>query len=194
MAKETEESPKEVWKNFLRKNWKIALVAVAGIIGVFIGAVYVFLWRTTRVEAITRYPPTLDLWTVGYVFSLVLDLVLWGVLLIGIPVIAAVILLYLFWWKKLPVNEQQALNTSPREKGPRKKGRRRGGSGAFNVLICITWLIIINVNGYWNTAFKLWNFTFLINTMVSAVLWDIVILAIPAAIALIWWLRQEFQK
>ncbi len=193
MAKETEEIPKEIWKQFLKKHRTIALVAIAGIIGAFISAVYVFLWRATGTEAVTRYPPTLDLWTVGFVITLVIDLILWEILLIGIPVIAGIIILYMLWWKKLPADEQQAINISPRGKNPQKKGKRRSGSGAFNFLVTITWLIIIFVNGMWDTAFKLWSFTYLINSLISAFLWDLLILGIPAAIALTWWLRREFK-
>ncbi len=193
MAKETEEISKEVWKKFLKNHWKIALVAVAGIIGAFIGAIYVFLWRTTGPEAIARYPATLDLWTVGYAIMLLIDLILWEILVIGLPVIAAVIVLYLLWWKKLPAEEQQEMKIPPREKSPQRKGRRGRGGNVLNFLVTITWLITIFANGYWDTPFKLWTFTYLFTSIIAAFLWLIVIFAIPAAIALVWWIRREWK-
>ncbi len=191
---ETGEVPKDVWKAFLKTHWKIALVAIGGIIGAVIGAIYVFLWRTIGVEAQAIYPATLDLWTVGFAIRLIIDLILWELLIVFVPVIVAVVALYLLWWKKLPADEQNVFKNAPRENTPKKKGRRRNGRGFFNVLVGITWLIIIAVNGKWDEAFRLWTFTFLINSIVGAFLWDLVILGIPAGIALIWWLKRELKR
>lgn len=75
MTKESEEIPEETWKIFLKTHWKISILGVAGIVCAVIGAIFVFLWRTTGPEAIARYPATLDLWTVGYIITVILDLI-----------------------------------------------------------------------------------------------------------------------
>jgi len=194
MTKENEEHPEEIWKNFLRKHWKIFLLIAGGIICAVIGAIYVFLWRTTGPEAIAQYPQTLDLWTVGYIITLILDVILWEFLIIGIPVIAVAVLIILLWWNKLPAEEKQEYSRSPKGKGSQKKVSRGRGSGIFGFLITITWLIIIYLDGYWNTAFGLWNYTYLIYSVLAALLWDLLIVGIPLTIFLIWWLRRELKK
>ncbi len=195
MAEETKKNPQEeVWKKFVKTHWKITLVVVAGLISAIIGAVFVFLWRTTGPIAASRYPLTLDLWTVGYFWSLFWDLVLWEFLLVVLPVIAAAIAIFVLWWRKLPAEEKQEYSCKSNESSPRKKASRDRGSGVFGFLVTVTWLILIYANGYWDTAFGMWTFAYLINTLLSALLWDLIICGIPATIALIWWLRREFSK
>jgi hypothetical protein len=194
MSEEKKEIKMDAWKSFLKKHWKMASIVAAGLACAFIGAIAVFLWRTVGPEALTRYPATLGLWTVGNIVALVLDVLSWGLLLILLPVIAAVIVIYLLWWKKLPTEEQQAIIPS-NDKGQRKKPMRgKGGGGFFNLLITITWLIVINSDGNWNTAFGAWTFTYLVMSVITAFLWDLLILGIPAAIVLIWWIRRELKN
>ncbi len=175
----------------------MALLILAGIACAFVGTIFLFLWRTTGPEALARYPMTLDLWTVGYLVSLVLDLLLWFILLILVPVIAAAILLYFLWWNKFPQEEKQeyisrSKNGFPHKRFSRRRGRR--GGGFLNILFCITWLIIIASEGNWDKAFRLWTFTYLVYSILAAFLWDLLILGAPATIALILWLRREMQK
>lgn len=198
MTIESEKIPEERWKKFLKNHWKISLLIAGGLVIAVIGAIYVFLWRTTGPEAIAQYPPTLDLWTVGYIITLVLNVILWEFLIIGIPVIAAAIIIFLLWWNKLPAEEKQEYSGSPKEKGTRKKIPARRGSGIFGFLVTITWLIIIYINGNWNVTFANWNYTYLIYSVLAAILWDLIIFGIPIAVLvgiyLIWWSRRELKK
>ncbi len=194
MTKENEEHPEEKWKKFLKKHWQISLLIAAGIVCAVIGAIYVFLWRTTGSEAILKYPQTLDMWTMGYIITLILDVILYEFLIIGLPVIAGAILIYFLWWNKLPAEQKQEYAKPPKQPGSQKRVSRGRGSGIFSFLIMITWLIIIAVDGNWNTPFELWNYTYLIYSALSACLWDLLIFGIPVAIFLIWWLTCELKK
>ena len=123
MAEGSQEIPKNTWKNFLKKHWKMAIVFAAGIACVVVGAIAVFLWRTTGPEALVRYPPTLNLWTVGYLVSLIVDLILWGLLLIAVPIIAAAICIYFLWWRKVPADERPEFSSASKERKPRMRAR-----------------------------------------------------------------------
>jgi hypothetical protein len=191
MAEGFQEIPKNTWKNFLQKHWKMALVIAAGIACAVVGAIAVFLWRTTGPEALVRYPPTLGLWTVGYLVSLLVDLILWGLLLIVLPIIAAAICIYFLWWKRIPAGERQEYFGGPREKRPRRRARRGSAGGIFNIFVFITWLIIIGADGNWSKAFGLWTFSYLVISVLAAFLWDLLIIAIPVTIAFIWWVRRK---
>jgi hypothetical protein len=193
MAEEKNSNQLEAWKGFLKKHWKMALVIVAGIACAFIGAIFVFLWRTIGPVALASYPATLDLWTLNYLVSLVLDLLLWLFLLIALPVIAAAIVLYFLWWNKFPEEDKRAYMQSSKDTNNSKK-MKRGGGGAFNILITITWLIIVYADGKWNAPFGTWTFAYLINSVLATFLWDLLILGIPATIALVVWLLREMKK
>ncbi len=193
MAEEIKNVPQEKgWKKFVKKHWKITLVVVAGLITAFVWAIFVFLWRATGAVAAERYPLTLDLWTVGYLWALFWDLILWEFLLVILPVLVAAIVIFAVWWNKLPAEEKQEYSRKNEDKSQHKKKSLDKGSSVFSCLITITLLILINVNGYWNVPFGAWTFAFLINTLVSAFLWDLTIIGVPGAIALVWWLRREF--
>jgi hypothetical protein len=194
MAVETIAPSEERWKEFLKNHWKLSLLILGGIVLAIIGALCVFLWRTTGPEATGYYPQTLDLWTVGYIITLILNLILWEFLVIGIPVIAAVIIIYFLWWNKLPAEEKQKYSRGREAKRIQKRNQARRGSGAFGFLVTITWLIIILIDGNWNTAFENWTYTYLIYSVLTAIMWDLIIFGIPIVILLILWLGRQLKK
>src|SRR5271157_2374303 len=134
MAEINQDIQKGAWKNFLKKHWKMTFIIAAGIACAFIGAIFVFLWRTTGPEALARYPPTLGLWTVGYLVSLLVDLILWGLLLIVAPIIAAAIGIYFLWWKKLLAEERQLY-----ARAQKIKNRERMSGGVAPAECSISW-------------------------------------------------------
>jgi hypothetical protein len=184
----------ETWKKFVKMHWKITIVMAAGIASAVVDAIFVFLWRITGPEAATLYPSTLGLWTVGSVWNLFWDIVLWEFLLVLLPVIAVVIVIFATWYRKLPADERNEYFPKPDPSKPRKKVSTRNGGRAINFIVTVTWLILIKVGGNWETAFVSWTFTYLITTILWAFLWDLIIIGTPASIALIWWLRRELRK
>ncbi|MBN2150755.1 MAG: hypothetical protein JW839_04825 [Candidatus Lokiarchaeota archaeon] len=194
MTETTQGVPKDAWKNLVKRHWKMSAVIVAGVVGAVIGAILVFLWRTIGPEALARYPSTLDLWAVGYVVSLLLDLLLWEILLVVLPVIAAAIAVYFLWWNKIPEAERQEYASATKDGKPQKKVKKGGAGGVLNFLVAITWLIVVHADGKWDAAFGSWTFTYLVTSVLTAFLWDLVIIGIPATIALIWWIVRELKK
>ena len=116
-------------------------------------------------------------------------------IIIGIPVIVAVALIYMLWWRNLPEEERSELLGEPK---PRRKRARRtaSGGGGISFIVTITWLIIINNSGMWNTAFQSaqWTFDFFVHSWVSAILWDLLIIGVPVAVLIIVWLLYEPKK
>src|SRR2546427_4203765 len=89
------------WKRFMRKHWGIVPIFLAAGVVAFVGAVYVFLWFVGNAQSSGLLPEILRQWRVGNVFEFVLIAVFWGLLIIGIPVVVAVVI---GWqcWKGLP--------------------------------------------------------------------------------------------
>src|SRR2546426_12685533 len=85
------------WKRFMRKHWRtVATFVVAGVLAVASG-VYGFLWVVGNAQSTGLVPRTLGLWTMGNLVSFILDAIFWGLLLVGIPVVLAVVGGWLLW-------------------------------------------------------------------------------------------------
>ncbi len=185
------EAEEEIWKKFLRKHWKMVVIIAGAIVGAAIGAVFVFLWVKTTTVAATPALATLGNWTMGYGMTFFLSILLWEFLIIGLPLIAAVIVILILWWYKLPDDEREEYKGDPKKK--KSKKRRNGGSG-ISFVVFIVWLIIVFVDGLWNTPFSAWTLDDLIFSALWAWGWVLLIGGIPIAIGAIWWLRREVLK
>lgn len=172
------------WRIFLRSHWKMFLVLIVGAVLAFIGAVLVYLWVVGQAQATGMVPSTLGLWSMGHVVKFLLNLLFWEVVLIGIPLIVAGVVGWL-WWRRLPIEERRQYRFF------RNRSRRSDGGNALSFLVFIAFLIKVYIDGNWNVAFGGWTFDYLVYSMLTALIWVIIIFAIPAAIGLIWWLGRK---
>jgi hypothetical protein len=132
-------------------------------------------------------PKTLSLWTMANLVNFILNGIFWELLLIGIPVVAAGVAGWL-WWRRLPAEEQ---------KGYRFFGRRTGrtrGSGGVSLFFFIAFCIKVYLDGNWNIPISTWTLDYVVGSMVLILEWTLIILGIPAAIAVIVWMRHEMKK
>jgi hypothetical protein len=101
MTLETEsKNGPEGWRVFLKNHWKMFLLLAVGAVLALVGAILVFLWFIGNAQSTGMVPSTLGLWTMGNLVTFLLNLIFWEALLIGVPVILAVIAIWL-WLKKL---------------------------------------------------------------------------------------------
>ena len=196
MMVENEEKIKdEIWKKFLRRHWKVTLGFIAGAVGAVIAAVFVYLWRLADSQATGLVPQLLGNWTVGYIITFILNIILWEFLLVGIPVIAAAAVIFLQWWRKLPEEEREEYEGRPKKNRNRRRVFMGGsGGGLIPFVVIITWLIVVWVGGDWNTLFANWWIDDLVDYFIYAFLWDLLIFGVPAIIAGIWWLHRELKE
>ena len=175
------------WKRFIRKHWKIvAAFAVAGLL-VFIGAIYVFLWFTADAQTTGLVPSTLGLWSMANVVLFILHLIFWELIFIGIPAIIGAVVGWQ-WWKRLSEAEKREYHLSG------KSSRSRNASGAVSPLLFIAFALKVYVDGNWNVAISTYTLDYVIGSMITILVWIAVILGIPAAIGIIWWLSREMKK
>src|SRR2546430_14935220 len=79
------------WKRFMGKHWRtVATFVVAAVLAVA-SAVYGFLWFVGNAQSTGLVPRTLGLWPFGNLGSFILNAILWELLLVGIPVVVAVV-------------------------------------------------------------------------------------------------------
>ena len=189
----TEPTEEEIWKKFLRKQWKMVVIIAGAIAGAAIGALFVFLWVKDTTVTATPALVNLGAWTMGYGMTFFLNILLWEFLIIGLPLIAAVIVILILWWYKLPDEEREEYKGDPNKKKSKKRRNAGGGGGGISFLVFIVWMIIVFVEGKWDTTFTLFPLDYLIFSSLFA--WGLVLLicGIPMAIFAIWWLRRELK-
>jgi len=173
------------WR-FVRKHWKaVAAFVVAGAATVA-GAVYVFLWFEKSAQSTGLVPPTLGLWTMANLVNFILNAIFWELLLVGIPVIIGAVVGWL-WWRRLPYEEKGGYHFG-------RRSRATGGSGGFSFLFFVAFCIKVYLDGKWSVPIASFTLDYVVGSMVLILEWVLVIFGIPAAIALVWWIRHETSK
>lgn len=192
MAETEEAIGDRVFIKFLKRQWKMTLVIAGLIAAAAIAALFVFLWVVADAQATGLVPASIGLWTVGYVITFILHVILWEFVFVGTWGIPIAALIYLLWWKKIPDEERKEYVGEPKEK---RRGMAAGRGGGFiSFIVTITWLIMIWINGRWNLAFQAWTFNDFVYSWLHAAAWDLLILGVPAAILIIGYIAYEVRK
>jgi len=187
MTQETEPEKTADWKKFLTKHWMMtATFIVAGIL-VFIGAIYVFMWFAGQAQTSGLVPSSLGLWSMANTIIFMLHALFWELLLIGIPTAVGAILAWQ-WWNRLPQEEKKEYKFTGTH------SRSKGAGGAISPLMFIAFAIKVYVDGNWNLPIATYSLNYVINSLVTILIWIAAIFAVPAAIGLTWWLRHEMNK
>lgn len=187
MEENESEKGSEGWKKFLRKHWSIvALFAVlAGL--AFAGAVCVYLWFVGDAQASGLVPSSLGLWSMGNVVTSILHLIFWELLLIGIPVAIGAVIGWQ-WWKRLPEEEKKEYHFFG------KRSRTTSGGSGVSLLFFIAFCIKVYVDGNWDVAIATWTLDYVVDSMITILVWSLIIVGIPMAIGAIWWIHHELTK
>jgi hypothetical protein len=186
----TEESGVEQcpdWREFLRKHWAMIAVFVVAAILAVVGAVYVFWWFAGNAQTIRLVPSSLGSWTMNNLVMYILNLIFWELVFIGIPAVIGAVLGWQ-WWKRLPKEEKKEYHFFD------KGSRSRNAGGAISPLLFIAFAIKVYVDGKWDVRISTWTLDYVVGSMITILLWTIIIFGIPIAIGLIWWINHEMRK
>ena len=116
-------------------------------------------------------------------------------IIIAIPVIAVAIVIIFQWCNKLPEEEKEEYKREPKKKGTRRRVTTgSSGGGLISFIVTIAWLIIVYTGGMWDTAFQFWTINYLISSWIWAVIWILLIIGIPIAVLVIFWIRREIKE
>ena len=174
------------WRKFIRKHWGIIAVFAVAVALALAWAVYVFWWFTGNAQATRLVPSTLGLWTMNNLVMFILYLIFWELVLVGIPVAVGAVLSWQ-WWKRLPAEER-----AYRFFGRRSRSRNAGGG--VSLFLFIAFAIKVYVDGKWDVRISTWALDYVIGSIITILIWIVAIFAIPATIALIWWIHRELNR
>ena len=183
MTQDIEVENESYWRKFVKRHSRIFAIFIAAAIMAAVGAVYVFAWFTGNAQSTGLVPSTLGSWTMASIVMFILHDIFWELILIGIPVAIGAIIGWQ-WWKRLPDDE--------RKEHLFGKGSRPGrAGGAISPLLFIAFAFKVYVDGNWNVAVSSYKLDYVVGSMITILVWIVAIFAIPAIIALIWWVRHR---
>jgi hypothetical protein len=181
----TEEQEEAKMRNFLRRHWRMTIIAGIGIAIVIIVSIYVFLWVVANLLAIGSIPNTLGLWSVGILFGFFFIVLFWELLFVASWAIPVGIAFWALWYRKLPEEERKEMEK------PRERGRDAGGGGGISAFVTIIWLVLVWFTGRWSLTFNTWLVADFVFTWLVAFLISLVPLLIGGIIFLAWLMTKD---
>ena len=104
-------------------------------------------------------------------------------LIIGIPIAIAAVVGWL-WWRRLPEDERAAYHFG-------RGSRTSGGSGGVSLFFFIAFCIKVYLDGNWNARISSFTLNYVVGSMLLILEWVAVLVGIPLAIGLAWWIRHQ---
>ena len=169
----------------MKKHWRMLGVSVVGAALALTGAVLVFLWFVGMAQSSGLVPMTLGFWTMANLVTFILYSIFWELLLVGIPIVIAVVVGWQLWWKRLPMDERRF------RFGGRKRSTGGGGGGLFFfILFCIK----VFVDGKWNVPISTFTLDYVAGSVILILVLVVIVFGIAGAVGLTWWLSREMKK
>lgn len=155
-----------------------------GVVLTIAGAIYVFLWFVSNAQSSGLVPSSLGSWTMGNLVTFILNSIFWELFIVGIPVAIAAFVAWR-WWTRLPEAERRF----------RFSGRKRStGGGGGSLFFFIVFCIKVYIDGKWNTPIANLTVDYVVGSVVAIIVWGLIIIGIPLAIGLAWWIRREMKS
>jgi hypothetical protein len=181
------ENDSRIWRKFLKKHWNMLAYWIIAAIIAAIGAILVFLWFVGDAQSTNIVPMTLRQWTMAHLINFILHLIFWELLIIGILVAIAAIAGWL-WWKQIPDEERKEYQFFD------KGSRTTSGGGGISFLFFVAFCIKVYIDGNWNVAIASWTLDYVVDSMITILVWGAIIFGIPAIIIALIWLNYEIKK
>ncbi|MFX1312760.1 MAG: hypothetical protein ACFFHD_09125 [Promethearchaeota archaeon] len=185
MENNEELSDETFWKNKIKEHWKTFTIIIAAIICIVIGGLLVLFWVLEANPFVDPRTGTFNDWTLNYVVGFIILIILWELLFVGVPSGLFFGLGGYLWWRRLPEEEKQEFRARDKKEKEYKGVKTGGGGGGFSIVMFIAYCIYIAVDGNYNATFGSRSFTYWIYAWFLTLMWILIVVGIPIAIALI---------
>lgn len=142
------------------------------------GLIAVFMWYSQSSLIGLQGTATIGQWSLAWVVEFVFFLILWEILIVGLPFLAIGGIGFLVWWTHLPEEEKQELKSY--DKGHKKDTTKKASGGTL--AINIAYLIYIAIQGNYGTPFGDLPWSYWAYSYILTILWLALIAGVPIAI------------
>ncbi|WP_455142907.1 hypothetical protein [Candidatus Hodarchaeum mangrovi] len=194
-----EENSKEMsnetfWKNLVIQYWYFVVIFGLIVIAAIIGFILILDWYINTNPIGGQGTWTFDQFSMGTVIELVIFLILWELVIVGLPtfIIGGIIVAIIWYGIFAPdLKEEIKLRVKKEEEYKKKYGRKSEGSGLFGFLMFIGVCIYIFLDGNWATEFGNLSFGYFVDAWITVFIWVLIIFGIPAVvIGTIWFIKK----
>jgi hypothetical protein len=186
-------SYKVFWRNIVVEYWYFVVLFGLITIGAIIGAILTLNWYIDTSPIGGQGTWTFDQFSMGSAIEWVIFLILWTLIIVGLPVlIVGGILVAIIWYEIFSLEQREEIKSQIQRDEERKKrlGRTSEGSGAFGFFMFIGMCIYIALDGNWMTEFGNLSFSYFINAWIAVFLWAVVICGIAVVFGLLWFINK----
>jgi hypothetical protein len=167
------------FKRLVKSYWQIFILFFIGLVGAIVGLFLVFYWTLANNWVGGYGTWGIGQFSIGNILGLLIVVGLFELLLVGLPFVAYEGIIFYIWWTRLLTQEEK---DRMKRKDEKEKKYARNGAGAFSFVVNLVFLLIVFVNGNWETPIGNLPYVYWINTYLWALFW---ILVIPGALGLI---------
>ena len=169
----------DFWLRKIGEHWKAFIALIIGCVIAIAGAILVLFWFIETSPIGIMGTATIGEWTLAWIWGFFIYLILWELLIVGIPVAIAFGVGWYFWWNRLSAEEKAEFKC--RDKKSKRGTAAEGGCG---FIMFIAFSIYMFINGYFYTPFGDHPYSFWVYSWFLALSWLLVIFGIPTAIIL----------
>jgi len=170
------------WRSFMRRHWgAVAAFVVAGALA-FVGAISVFLWFVGNAQSSGMVPESLGLWTMANLVTFTLRAIFWELLFVGVPAAIGAVVGWM-WWRRLPDEERRGYQFGGRS--------RSAGGGGVSLLLFVAFCIKVFVDGKWNVPIATFTLDYVVDSVITILVWGLIIFGILGVAALAWWMNRK---
>ena len=167
----------EFWKQKIKKHWKIFAASIIGGAVAIAVSLLVLFWFIDTSTIGAMGTASIGEWTLAWIWEFFINLILWELLYVGLPVAVVFGVGLYLWWKRLPAEDKAEF------KGRwRGKGTAEGGGFSFGMFIAYS--IYMYINGDFYTPFGDFAYSYWVYAWFHTLAWLLVIIGIPVAIIL----------
>ena len=165
------------------------ILCIAAIVILCYIAVIVVIWHIQTTPIGNYGIATFDQWSLNWIVGFFIVLILWELLFVGVPAGLFFGLGGYLWWQRLPAEDKEMY----KQQDKKSHKSRNAGSGC-GLGLFIAYCIYIAIDGNYYAVFGSQPYNYWVFSYLLTMVWLLIIVGIPIAIAGLVYLRYWLNK